>query len=86
MSENRITVPNPPWPPGLEPTRGGVARSTLEDAGGLVNLSEIGRRLEVPKSTLQPQTQRDGFPAPVYEGGQEKLWLWFEVLEWHRGI
>lgn len=59
-------------------------RQQLEDIGGLVNLSEISRRYSVSKSTAQAWTKRPEFPAPVYRGGQETLWLAGEVAAWRQ--
>lgn len=59
-----------------------VARREIDRLGGLVNLSEIGRRHGVSKSTAQAWTKKASFPAPVYVGGQETLWFAAEVEAW----
>jgi len=55
----------------------------LEQAGGLVSISEIAERWGVEKQTVRNHHQRsDDFPAPVTTRGRSDLWLTAEIDHW----
>lgn len=58
------------------------ARDAIEASGGFINLSGIAAKYGISKSTAQVWTRKEGFPAPLYVGGQETLWLIAEVEAW----
>lgn len=59
------------------------AWAALEQAGGLVSISEIAERWGVEKQTVRNHHQRsDDFPAPVVTRGRSDLWLTAEIDRW----
>lgn len=54
------------------------------DPGDLVNAAQVAERLGLShRESVSTYVKRYGdFPAPIYQHGKMRLWLWSEVRAW----
>lgn len=57
-------------------------RAAIDDAGGLVTVTTIARRLGVSKARAHEMTRADGFPPPVWTEGRSQFWTGTSVDSW----
>lgn len=57
-------------------------REAIESAGGLLTVTEIGRRYDVSTARASEMAQRDDFPRPVAYIGSRPVWAAVDVDAW----
>ena len=62
-----------------------VARTALEEAGGLLNMTQIAERVGRAKSQITKHAQTDAdFPTPVFRSDRYTIYIAAEVDTYYR--
>jgi hypothetical protein len=56
--------------------------SQIKRAGGLANVTDLGKQFRVSRQRAAKLTQHPGFPEPVGTVGGRPVWLASEAQQW----